>query len=247
VHAPHERGSGNHASPRLTAADVVRRTADDAVLLKPPGMSSEAPGRNAAGDTLVAQARMLRGWPDAQVPHRLDRPTRGFVVVARDRAAVARCNEAIRQGAWTKHYLARVAPRAGVDPRALVGVHKAFLRREGQVARVVRSGGDPSRLEIEAAGPAPARPGEWHLLVRLDTGRYHQIRAMCANLGIPLVGDDEDRRRAGVGLQVPRERLHLRLGRLVVAAQFGDAVLDVAPAAGELAGEVDGRSLDGAL
>jgi 23S rRNA pseudouridine1911/1915/1917 synthase len=168
----------------------VRRTADEAVLLKPPGMSSEAPGREAAGDTLIAQARALLGWPDAQLPHRLDRPTRGFVVVARDRTAVARCNEAIRQGAWTKHYVARVAPRAGVDPRALLGEHRAFLRREGAVARVVRSGGDPSRLAIEAAAPAPARPGEWHVLVRLDTGRYHQIRAMCANLGIPLVGDD---------------------------------------------------------
>jgi 23S rRNA-/tRNA-specific pseudouridylate synthase len=186
------QGDGMHgrdASPRIAAADVVARTETDAVILKPAGLSCEAPGRGAQADTLLAQARALLGWPDAQLPHRLDRPTRGFVVVARDRAAVAAHNEAIRQGAWTKHYLARVAPRAGVDPRALVGEHKAFLRREGQVARVVRSGGDPSRLAIVAIAPAPARVGEWHALVRLDTGRYHQIRAMCANLGIPLVGD----------------------------------------------------------
>lgn len=182
--------SGDHgASPRIGAADVVARTERDAVILKPAGLSCEAPGRDAAGDTLLAQARELLGWPDAQLPHRLDRPTRGFVVLARDRAAVAAHNEAIRQGAWTKHYVARVAPRAGVDPRMLLGEHKAYLRREGQVARVVRSGGDPSRLAIVAIAPAPGRAGEWHALIRLDTGRYHQIRAMCANLGIPLVGD----------------------------------------------------------
>ena len=184
-----DRPGGPGASPRIGAADVVARTERDAVILKPAGLSCEAPGRDAAGDTLLAQARALLGWPGAQLPHRLDRPTRGFVVVARDRAAVAAHNEAIRQGAWTKHYLARVAPRAGLDPCTLVGEHRAYLRREGQVAHVVRSGGDPSRLAIMAAAPAPARPGEWHLLVRLDTGRYHQIRAMCANLGMPLVGD----------------------------------------------------------
>ena len=180
-----------HAEPPpLDARAIVRRGERDAVLLKPAGLSCEAPQRGGAPvRTLLVQARALLGWPQAQLPHRLDRPTRGFVVVARDAAAVAAHNAAIREGRWTKHYLARIAPRGGLDPRSLLGPQRAYLRREGGRALVVRSGGDPSRLTVQAIAPAPGHPGQWHALVLLETGRYHQIRAMLAHLGAPLVGD----------------------------------------------------------
>ena len=186
---------------RIAPADIVLRTEHEAVVLKPAGLSSEAPARGGAGpETLLVQARTLLGWPDAQLPHRLDRPTRGFVVVARDRAAVAALNESMRAGAWTKRYLARMAPAAdsrSSGPGVLVGPHRAYLRREGAVARVVRSGGDPSSLTVDAVAPAPARRGEWHAVVTLGTGRFHQIRAMLAHLGWPLVGDREYGGREG--------------------------------------------------
>ena len=42
---------------------------------------------------------------------------------------------------------------------------------------------------IVAAAPVPGRADRWHLLIRLLTGRFHQIRIMCAALGLPLAGD----------------------------------------------------------
>lgn len=163
---------------------------DEAVIVKPAGVSSEG-----APDAALESVRARLGWPAARLPHRLDRLTRGFLLIARDAAVVASHNESIRAKTWTKGYLARLRPTPDVLARAadvsggLLGPHKAYLRREGRIATVVRSGGDPSFLEILAVAPVPRRPGELHAAIRLLTGRFHQIRAMCAALGAPLAGD----------------------------------------------------------
>ncbi len=195
---------GSREPNALAPLQVVRLSERDAVVVKPAGQSSEAPNSGASGTgsavrTLIEQVRRDLQWPHAQLPHRLDRPTRGLVVVAADAKAVAEHNRAIREHRWTKYYLARVKPvgaggHGGVahgrqDPRSLVGEHSCFMRRTGNTARVVKSGGDRADLALLGVAPAPNRAGEWHALIRLDTGRFHQIRAMLAHLGAPLVGD----------------------------------------------------------
>lgn len=177
----------------LGAASGRRWGSDREIALrKPPGMESErpagarGPARMPTGLDLV---RERLGWPEARLPHRLDRIACGWLLACRDAATVAARNESVRAGDWIKGYVARVAmPSRG--PASLLGEHLRYLRRDGRLARIVRSGGDPSRLAILAAEAAPDRPGEAHVAIRLDTGRYHQIRAMLADLGAPLVGDD---------------------------------------------------------
>lgn len=177
----------------LGAASAWRWGSDREIALrKLPGMESERPAggrgqaRMATGLDLV---RERLGWPEARLPHRLDRIACGWLLACRDAATVAARNESVRAGDWIKGYVARVAmPARGAG--SLLGEHLRYLRREGRIARPVRSGGDPSRLAILAAEAAPDRPGELHVAIRLDTGRYHQIRAMLADLGAPLVGDD---------------------------------------------------------
>lgn len=192
---------------------------DEAVVFKPAGLSSER-GANDAGESLATRAQAELGWKGCWLPHRLDRPTRGLMVVCGSAEAAARCSEELRTGAWTKWYFARIPLRtaAGASARELIGAHKAYLKRVGRIARAVRSGGDPSRLEVLAVEEATDDPAHAHALIRLDTGRYHQIRVMLASLGFALIGDSDYGGAPATPPRIDLEAVALRITR-------GDATL----------------------
>lgn len=169
----------------------------EAAVAKPAGLSSDRPQREAGAegsalDCAIVRARVQFDWPEAQLPHRLDRPTSGVLMIAADGAQVAEHGREQREGRWTKWYVARIpsqgSARAPVE--TLLGRHVAYLRRDGRRARVVRSGGDRAALEVLAVAPATDARSEAHALIRLETGRFHQIRVMLSSLGFPLSGDD---------------------------------------------------------
>ncbi len=171
---------------------VLARGQHDLVVVKPAGMATELT-TDRRGVSLISRIR--RACADSVKPrlvHRLDRVTRGVVVVALSREAAAFHSEQIREGLWDKYYLARIPrPNPSANPlhQGLIARHKAFLKEEDHRSRIVRAGGRPSLLEILAIEEAPGRPGQSHALIRLYTGRLHQIRVMLAGLGLPLVGD----------------------------------------------------------
>lgn len=198
------------------ALTVLWRGDREIAVFKPAGLSSERPLQGAsadddsghratraqlaasaggmsefsARDCVLERAKLQFYWPEARLPHRLDRPTSGILMIAADALRAADHAQEIRERNWTKYYLARVEARATAGEAAgLVGRHKAYIRREGRLAHCVRSGGDPASLEVLSVSLAEDTPRHAHLLIRLETGRFHQIRVMMANLGFPLVGD----------------------------------------------------------
>jgi 23S rRNA-/tRNA-specific pseudouridylate synthase len=212
---------------------VLGETAHELVVIKPAGMASELTS-DPKGVSLISRLRRACPPPlEPKLPHRLDRVARGIMLIALTPEAIAFHGAQIRSGGWEKFYLARVhalqtggtqerGPRDG-GLKALLGQHKAYLRRVGHRARVVRSGGKPSFLEVLTAHPAPGRTGEAHLLVKLLTGRFHQLRAMLAHLGAPLVADplygsDQPRRR-----RRDRESFYLEHVLLKYTAYGGNA------------------------
>jgi 23S rRNA-/tRNA-specific pseudouridylate synthase len=165
---------------------VVATTAHAIVALKPAGVPCEMP-RDPGADSLVGRLAAA-GHERLRLVHRLDAVACGLVLLATTRQAAAHYAAEIEARRWHKLYVARLAFPARTS-EALVGPHKAYLKTVGPRAAVVRAGGKPSFLDVLAAAPAPGTRQQSHVLIRLHTGRFHQIRAMLAHLGAPLAGD----------------------------------------------------------
>jgi 23S rRNA-/tRNA-specific pseudouridylate synthase len=163
---------------------LLQVTPHEIVVCKPAGLPSELP-RDPGADSLVTRLRH-EGFNDLRLVHRLDSPTCGVMIVARSADAAAHYSTEIAARRWKKIYIAETTLPMEKMQR-LIGDHKAYLATEGRIARLVRAGGKPSFLTI--AHVAPAAEGRSHVLVRLHTGRFHQIRVMLASLGAPLAGD----------------------------------------------------------
>ena len=164
---------------------VLHVSEHEIVLRKPAGLLSEAP-RSSSAETVVTRLR-AEGFGDVRLVHRLDKPTCGLMLVARTLEATAYYNAEIAARRWHKVYVAAVA--CPIDrAQSLIGDHRAYLKTEGLRATVVRAGGKPSFLTVAHAAPS-ANVAHAFVVVRLHTGRFHQIRVMLANLGAPLVGD----------------------------------------------------------
>lgn len=121
------------------------------------------------------------------VPHRLDRPTSGVVVLAKTSKALERLNEMFRRGDVKKTYWAIVANR----PEEPEGELTHWLVRNEQQNKSYAY--DRERLGSKQAVlryRLSCSLTRYHLLeVELMTGRHHQIRCQLAKIGCPIKGD----------------------------------------------------------
>lgn len=121
------------------------------------------------------------------VPHRLDRPVSGLVVMARTSKALSRLNEMFRTGDVHKTYWAVVV---ACPPHSEGHLTHWLTRNEQQNKSYAydreRPGAKKAELEYRLIG----RSERYFLLeIHLLTGRHHQIRCQLAAMGCPIKGD----------------------------------------------------------
>lgn len=119
------------------------------------------------------------------IVHRLDKSVSGILICAKTSKALSRLNEALRNNEVHKTYCALVEN----SPKEEKGTLEHFLRHDNHRSNVSEEAFEDTKLARLHYTVVKHFEHTTLLEIDLETGRYHQIRAQCAAIGCPIVGD----------------------------------------------------------
>ena len=158
---------------------------------KPAGLLTQAPPGIDSLEHRVKDFLTVRDHKPGRcylgVPHRLDRPVSGVLLLAKHVRAARRLSEQFESRTVAKTYWAAVSGQPEDDAGTWVDYMKKVKH---QPLAVIAQPIDPEAREAVLHYRVLRRFdwGTW-LEVRLETGRMHQIRLQSASRGFPILGD----------------------------------------------------------
>jgi len=203
---------------------------DDAVIVlnKPPGL----PVQGGSGTE-----RHLDGLLDAlrfgsevrpRLVHRLDKDTSGVLVIARTAAAAVFLTRAFREKTTRKIYWALVVGLPKLRQGRIDLALAKLPGREGERVRADSEGGKRAVTYYHVVDSAGAK-ASWLALLPI-TGRTHQLRAHCAAIGTPILGDAKYGAAAAHLAGVPgAKRVQLHARALSIPHPLGGTLRVAAP------------------
>lgn len=218
---------GHSYGMSIAIASGVQILYEDRWLLavnKPSGLLTVSGDGNS--DSLMRRVRAE--YPNISGPgyvHRLDQPTSGIVLIAKDRETHSKMQALFENREIRKRYTAILTSR----PDKAKGVISLPLLpnsddRPRQMVDFVR--GKKAVTEYEVTGHSSDSSKGVHVSLYPRTGRTHQLRVHCASpmgLGCPIVGDNLYGRTA--------ERLYLHADRIEFTHPYtGEAIIIDCPA-----------------
>jgi tRNA pseudouridine32 synthase/23S rRNA pseudouridine746 synthase len=167
------------------------------VLDKPAGLPVHGgpSGRRSVEDWFPALSRRKDGpW----LAHRLDADTSGCLLIALRRAPLLAAQAAFASGLVRKIYWAVVQGQAPAERGCVTAALRRINSAQGWRIVADQRSGQPATTDWQVLGRT--RQTTW-LELTPRTGRTHQVRVHCAEIGTPVVGDDRYG-TAGTGLHL---------------------------------------------
>jgi tRNA pseudouridine32 synthase/23S rRNA pseudouridine746 synthase len=190
-------------TPEQMVSRLLYRDGLMLVIDKPAGFAVHRGPKG--GESLEDHFDALRfGLPRRPaLAHRLDRETSGCLVLGRHRKALAQLGRLFKSGAVEKTYWAVVEGAPEADEGVIeLPLGRLDATRGWWMKHDPR--GQPAVTKWRVLGRAEGAGLAWLALEPL-TGRTHQLRVHCAELGWPIVGDTiygTAPRAGGPGLQL---------------------------------------------
>ncbi len=174
------------SKPEAIPLNIIYEDESILVINKPVGLVVHPAAGNREGtmlNALLHHAPELSSVPRAGIVHRLDKDTSGLLVVARTLKSQKVLTEQIQRREFEREYQTVVngVMTAGGTVDAAIGRHPTVRTRMAVVGR-----GKEARTHYRVIKRYRAHT---HVLVKLETGRTHQIRVHMAHIRYPIVGD----------------------------------------------------------
>lgn len=174
--------------------DILYKNNDFIVCIKPQGVPSQPDTSGCLDMTALLSNHLseLGENKDIFVVHRLDRSTGGIILYARNKKAAAIFSNLVAQkDGFEKHYLAISFGAPEEKEGQMVDyLFKDSAQKKAFVVKSERKGSKIASLDYVVSKTVSIEGKVFSLLqIKLNTGRFHQIRAQLSSRGMPIFGD----------------------------------------------------------
>lgn len=175
----------------MSTLKVIHENNNYLVVNKAAGLISEkSPYEDVTVETQVLNHLLKsKRKPYIGIIHRLDRVTSGVLILAKKKSTLVEFNNLFSSRKVQKTYLAIVKNKPAKNKGNLVN----FLIKNNKEKRadIVQLKSKDSLNCILSYQVTGKNEFGYLLEIKPKTGRFHQIRAQLANIGLPIIGDEK--------------------------------------------------------
>ena len=171
--------------------EVIHENKDYLVVNKTAGLISEKSSfeNSTVEDQVYKYLLKKKQKPFIGIIHRLDRVTSGGLIFVKKKSILVEFNELFRRHKVQKTYWAVVKTKPAKAKEKLVNfLVKNNLNKRADIVQFKLKGAQESILSYEVIDK---NESGYLLEIKPKTGRFHQIRAQLAHIGLPIIGDEK--------------------------------------------------------
>lgn len=174
--------------------DILYKNKDFLVCVKPQGIPSQSDlsGGEDMTSLLSNQLKESGESSDIFVVHRLDRATGGLILYARSKSSVAELSRLVSEkDGFEKHYVAVISGSPENESGNMTDyLFKDSSQKKAFVVKGERKGSKIASLDYKVEKTVIKDEKIFSLVnIKLNTGRFHQIRAQFSSRGMSIYGD----------------------------------------------------------